>query len=620
MIVEMLGGLALFLYGMEIMGDGLKASSAGALKRALEKVTSNTVKAFLLGVIITAVIQSSTATIVLTVGLIGAGVLNLKQSTAIVLGANVGTTITAQIIRLMDNSGSSGADFLDFLTPEFLAPVAAVIGIILIMFVKKSTTKNAGMIAIGFGILFIGLINMTNAMNPIKESPVFKNAIISLSSNPIYGLLIGIVITAIVQSSSASVGILQALTVTGGAAVAEKVSIINFNFAYAYVIGAALGTCITTAIVCSIGTKEDAKRVGFIHVIFSVIGGVLFMGAVEIMRLAGAFPELWNSPVSGGDIADFQTVFKLVTALVLLPFTPALIKLSKRVIKDKPKPEGDDEIDRNLKELNHQLLATPTLALGQVEHLLGHMCELSLKNYNTAVDLLLDESGKPVDNKALQLIGHREELIDRMADATNNYLVSLSPHIDNNRDNLMENFLLQTLTEFERIGDLAQNIADVAKDISENAQKLSPSAISELVIISDAVREAIELSYKAFTEHDFEAAAKVEPLEEVIDDLNEILRHRHVERVKTGNCTVATGIYFSNALTNFERLGDQCSDVAVYVLGLKDPGIVGNEHTYIRNLHHEQKEEYRREYQKNTEKYTLKIDGISLNYDNGASE
>ena len=609
MIVEMLGGLALFLYGMEIMGDGLKASSAGALKRALERVTSNTVKAFILGALITAVIQSSTATIVLTVGLIGAGVLNLKQSTAIVLGANVGTTITAQIIRLMDNSGSGGTTFLDLFTPEFLAPVASVIGIILIMFVKKSRTKNVGMIAIGFGILFIGLINMTNAMTPLKESDTFKNLIISLSSNPFYGLLIGTVITAIVQSSSASVGILQALTVTGAAA-AEKASIINFNFAYAYVIGAALGTCITTAIVCSIGTKEDAKRVGFIHVIFSVIGGVLFMGAVEIMRAAGAFPDLWSSPVSGGNIADFQTAFKLVTALILLPFTPLLIKLSKKVIKDHPAEDEDEEITQNMRELNQQLLATPALALSSVQHLLGHMCELSLKNYNTAVELLLNNDPKTFDDAKMDRIARREELIDRMADATNNYLVTLAPHIETDGDNLADNYLMQTLTEFERIGDLAQNIADVAKELTENSQTLSDDAISELIIMSDAVREAIELSYKAFTEQDFEAASKVEPLEEVIDDLNEILRHRHIERVKAGRCTVAGGIYFSNALTNFERLGDQCSDVAVYVLGLKNSKIVGNEHEYIRKMHHEPSEEYVREYRNNTEKYTNKLPAL----------
>ncbi len=606
MIIEMLGGLALFLYGMEIMGDGLKASSAGALKRALERVTSNTVKAFLLGVLITAVIQSSTATIVLTVGLIGAGVLNLKQSTAIVLGANVGTTITAQIIRLMDNSGSGGTAFLDLFTPEFLAPVASIIGIILIMFVKKSKTKNVGMIAIGFGILFIGLINMTNAMDPLKESDAFKNIIVSLSSNPFYGLLIGIVITAIVQSSSASVGILQALTVTGAAA-AEKVSIINFNFAYAYVIGAALGTCITTAIVCSIGTKEDAKRVGFIHVIFSVIGGVLFMGAVEIMRLAGAFPDLWTSPVNGGEIADFQTIFKLVTALILLPFTPLLIKLSKKVVKDRPVEDEDEEIAQNMRGLNQQLLATPALALSSVQHLLGHMCELSLKNYNSAVELLLKNDPKSFDDAKMDRIARREELIDRMADATNNYLVTLAPHIETDDDNLADNYLMQTLTEFERIGDLAQNIADIAKELYENGQTLSEDAVSELIIMSDAVREAIELSYKAFTEQDFEAAAKIEPLEEVIDDLNEILRHRHIERVKAGRCTVAGGIYFSNALTNLERLGDQCSDVAVYVLGLDNSKIVGNEHEYIRKLHHEPSEEYSTEYRKNTEKYTNKL-------------
>ena len=606
MIVKMLGGLALFLYGMEIMGDGLKASSAGALKRALEKVTSNTVKAFLLGVLITAIIQSSTATIVLTVGLIGAGVLNLKQSTAIVLGANVGTTITAQIIRLMDNSGTSSGDatFLDLFTPEALAPIAAVIGIILIMFIKKSRSKNAGLIAIGFGILFIGLINMTTAMDPLKESDVFKELIVKLSANPVYGLIIGTVITAIVQSSSASVGILQALTVTGATGAA---SVINFNFAYSYVIGAALGTCITTAIVCSIGTKEDAKRVGFIHVIFSVIGGVLFMAAVEIMRAAGAFPDLWNAPVSGGEIADFQTIFKLVTALILLPFTPLLIKLSKRVVKDRPAEDGDEEINENIRELNQQLLATPALALEQVKHVLGHMCELSLKNYNSSVKLLLENNGKSVDTEKLEKIAHREGMIDRMADATNNYLVTLAPHIETDRDNLMDNFLMQSLTEFERIGDLAQNLADVAKNLADNSQKLSDDATEELVIMTDAVREAIELSYKAFTESDYDAARRVEPLEEVIDDLNEILRQRHFDRVKAGKCSVSAGIFFFDALINLERLGDQCSDIAVYVLGLKDPKIVGNEHEYIRNLHHEQNEEYRAEYEKNTARYTGKL-------------
>ena len=609
-IVTLLGGLALFLYGMEIMGDGLKASSAGALKRALERVTSNTVKAFILGALITAVIQSSTATIVLTVGLIGAGVLNLKQSTAIVLGANVGTTITAQIIRLMDNSGTSSGEssFLDLFTPEVLAPIAAVIGIVLIMFIKRSKTKNAGLIAIGFGILFIGLINMTTAMDPLKESDVFKELIIKLSSNPIYGLIIGTVITAIVQSSSASVGILQALTVTGASGAA---SVINFNFAYSYVIGAALGTCITTAIVCSIGTKEDAKRVGFIHVIFSVIGGVLFMAAVEIMRAVGAFPDLWNSPVSGGGIADFQTIFKLVTALILLPFTPLLIKLSKKFIKDRPADEGDAEINENIKELNQQLLTNPPLALAQVKHVLGHMCELSLKNYNVAIGLLLENNGKTVDNSKMEKIAHREAMIDHMADATNNYLVSLAPHIDNDRDNLMDNFLMQSLTEFERIGDLAQNLADVARELAENSQRLSDDAIEELVIMSDAVREAIELSYKAFVDLDFDAAKKVEPLEEVIDDLNEILRQRHFARVKAGKCTVSTGIYFFDALINLERLGDQCSDIAVYVLGLKNPKIVGNEHEYIRNLHHEQNEDYRREYANNTAKYTGKLSGYA---------
>lgn len=599
MLISVLGGLALFLYGMEIMGDGLKASSAGALKKALEKVTSNPVKSFILGVLITSIIQSSTATIVLVVGLIGAGVLSLKQSVGIVMGANVGTTITGQIIRLMDRGGaSSSSSLLDLFTPELLAPLAAVIGIVLIMFIKKGQTKNYGLIAIGFGILFIGLINMTAAMEPLKDSDTFKNIILKFSDNPFMGLLIGTVVTSILQSSSASVGIIQTLTMTGA---------INFNFSYAYVIGAALGTCITTAIVCSIGTKNDAKRVGIIHIIFNVIGGALFMGAMELIHACGGFPGLWTSIVNGGNIADFQTVFKLATAIVLLPFTPLLIKASKKIIKDIKGDEGDEEIEKNLGELNQQLLVSPAVALESVKHLLGHMCEYALKNYNAAVSLF-----DKYDETIVEKIAERETLIDKMADATNNYLVTLAPRIETDKENATANYLLQTLTEFERIGDIAVNLADSSKEMLNDKQGFSKEALAELNIMVSAVRRAIELSYKAFMELDYETAAKVEPLEEVIDDLNESLRLRHIERLKVGKCTVTGGIYFFDILINLERLGDQCSDIAVYVLGMKDDNIVGNEHTYIQNIHEEHDENYAKEFAQNTETYIKELEKLPV--------
>lgn len=593
MIVKMLGGLALFLYGMEIMGDGLKNSSAGALKKVLEKVTSNPVKSFFLGVIITAIIQSSTATIVIVVGLIGAGVLTLEQSVGIVMGANVGTTITAQILRLMDVQGSGNSSFFDIFTPESLAPVAAIIGIILIMFIKKGQAGNYGMIAIGFGILFIGLIDMTDAMKPLGDSEAFKSLIVKFSSNPFIGLLIGIAITAVIQSSSASVGVLQSLALTGA---------INFNFAYTYIIGAAIGTCVTTAIVCSIGAKEDARRVGVIHIIFNIIGGGLFMAVMEIVRELGGFPDLWGKIITSGNIADFQTVFKLVTAILLLPFTPMLIKLSKIIIKNPAVDESEADIADNLKELNQNLFLTPTLALDAVRHLLCHMSELALKNYNSAVALLSD-----FDSTKLAKIASREALLDRMADATNNYLITLSPKIETERDNKAVSYMLQSLTEFERVGDLAQNIADNARKMADESIVFSTGAMNELSVMTDAVRDAIELSNKAFCNTDFDAAEKVEPLEEVIDDLNEILRSRHVERLKAGKCSVNVGLYFFDILIHLERLGDQCSDVAVCVLGLKDSDILGNEHEYIRNIHKSHGAEYENEFKRNSDLYIGKL-------------
>lgn len=598
MIAEMLGGLALFLYGMQIMGDGLKSTSAGTLKKVLDKVTSNPVKSFLLGLFITCIIQSSTATIALAVGLISAGVLNLKQCVGIVMGANVGTTITAQILRLMDVE-SSGAGLLDLFTPESLAPIAAVIGIVLIMFVKKGKSKNLGHVAIGFGILFTGLINMTDAMAPLGESEAFKNLIIHFSSNPFFGIAIGTVITAVVQSSSASVGILQSLSSSTGAMV--------FNFSYGYVIGAALGTCVAITIVCCIGTKEDAKRVGFIHAFFNIVGSLMCLFVMEGIHWAGLLPNLWSAPMTSGNIADFQTVFKLVTAIVLLPFSSALIKLSKRIIKDKPLEEGEAEIEDNLRELNQQLLASPVLALAQVKHLLGHMCELSIKNYNSAVSLLLE-----YDESKIEKVSEREALIDKMADSTNNYLIMLSPHMENPKDNKMQNFLLQALTEFERIGDLAKNLADAAGELAAGGRSFSDTAKKELVIITDAVRRALEFSYKAFTETDYETAALIEPLEEVIDDLNEMLRKRHIERLKQKRCSVTCGIHFLDVLTNLERLGDQCSDIAVYVLGLKDDSITGNEHEYIHKLHKEHDSDYAREFANNRKLYIDRLTDLPI--------
>ena len=366
-LISLLGGLAMFLYGMEIMGDGLKQGSGATLKNFLGKLTQNALLGVITGALVTAIIQSSTATIVLTVGLIGAGILNLRQAVSIVLGANIGTTVTAQLLRLMDLETSNGS-ILTFFKPETLAPIALIIGIVLVMFIKKNNTKNAGTICIGFGVLFTGLISMTNAVEPLAESETFVNTISYFSNVPMLGILVGLVFTVIIQSSSAMVGILQALSSTG---------VLTFNLVYPIVMGINLGTCVTTAMVCSIGSSKDAKRTGIVHIVFNVIGTILFMIGMTLIRKAGAFPDLWQSIVDSGGIANFQTLFNLVTAIVLLPFTEVLVKISCKIVKDAPVEEDKYP---EMAALDKKLMISPTVALNQVGKSLTAMAKAAKDN------------------------------------------------------------------------------------------------------------------------------------------------------------------------------------------------------------------------------------------------
>ena len=368
MIVKLLGGLAMFLYGMEIMGDGLKQGSGNALKNVLGKLTQNAFLGVLTGALVTAVIQSSTATIVLTVGLISAGVLNLRQAVSIVLGANIGTTVTAQIIRLMDVD-SSGNSILTFFKPDTLAPIALIIGIICVMFIKKESSKNIGMIALGFGVLFMGLLGMTDAVEPLSSSKAFADVLGRFSEMPILGIAVGLVCTVIVQSSSAMVGILQALSVTG---------VMTFDLVYPIIMGINLGTCVTTAIVCSIGSSKDAKRTGVVHIVFNTIGTILFMIAMTILRKAGFMADMWGSIVDSGVIANFQTIFNLVTAVVLLPFTGLLVKIACSIIKEDEEPQEVQYPE--LAVLDSKLMMTPPLALAEVNKIAVEMAKLAKAN------------------------------------------------------------------------------------------------------------------------------------------------------------------------------------------------------------------------------------------------
>lgn len=594
MIIKLLGGLAMFLYGMEVMGDELKQSSGTALKNVLGKLTQNALLGVLTGTLVTAVIQSSTATIVLTVGLLSAGILNLRQSVSIVLGANIGTTITAQIIRLMDIE-SSGASLLNFFKPDTLAPIAMVIGIILIMFIKKHATKNVGMIALGFGILFEGLILMTSAVDPLSESQAFKDLLSGFADMPIVGILVGLLLTVIVQSSSAMVGILQALSSTG---------VMTFSTIYPIIMGINLGTCVTTAMVCSIGSSKDAKRTGVVHIVFNTIGTILFMIVMTIIRNVGGFPSLWNSTVNSGAIADFQTVFNLVTAVVLLPFTGLLVKLACAIVKDK---ETDRFEYPELAALDPKLMISPKLALAEVTKFTITMANIAKENLTRSLSQFLKYSSKKTEE-----IRSEEDRLDCFTDNADNYLIELSGNIETEVDKRQLNMLMQCIRDVERIGDYASNFDEIAQKMSEEELGFSESAKKELAIITDAVQEILRLTVEAFENDSDYIARRIEPLEEVIDDMVLLLKNRHTDRLCKNICSIQAGLHFMNMLTYFERTADQCSSIAMLMLGKNNEEILKNHHAYLQELHDSADQSYLAEQENRKAQYLAPLENVSI--------
>lgn len=593
-VISLLGGLAMFLYGMEIMGDGLKNASGSALKVVLGKATQNVVFGVITGMLVTAVIQSSTATIVLTVGLITAGILNLKQAVSIVMGANIGTTVTAQVIRLMDID-STGNMVLEFFKPSTLAPIAMVAGILMIMFIKLPGSKTKGEIFMGFGILFSGILNMTAAVEPLSESPEFVSLMSQFGDQPILAILVGLVMTVIVQSSSAMVGMIQALSVTGA---------MTFNLVYPLIMGINLGTCVTTALVCSIGSSKDAKRTGIVHIVFNVIGTVFFMIVMSLIQYAGGFPQLWDSVVDSGGIANFQTLFNLVTAVVLIPFAGALVKLSLMIVKS---DERDAEDRADLVTPDEKLYAVPEMALSEANKAIAHMGEVALKNLKRCLKLLT-----VYEEDRVSVIGENEDNLDMFTDSMDSYLVNLSKHVESDRDNQRINSFIQTSSNFERIGDHAINIMEEAQGMNGGKIAFSDSAKQELEIVKEAVVEIVELTVSSFGKMDVEEARKIEPLEEVIDDMVLALKDRHIERLKRGACMTAPGMSFMEIISNLERIADQCSNIALLILGDKDSSILGNHHAYLRELHQGGNVAFDAERQRRKEQYLTRLNAVSV--------
>ena len=568
-IIQLLGGLAMFLYGIEVMGDGLKNSSGAALKRVLEKVTGNVVMGVLTGALVTAVIQSSTATIVLTVALIGAGVLNLKQAVSIVMGANIGTTVTAQIIRL-GSIESDGSFLLWLFDTDTLAPIALVAGIILLMFVKSKKSKTIGDICIGFGVLFVGLELMTDGVKPLIGTEAFT-AFVSFLENPLFGILFGLVLTVIVQSSSATVGMLQTVASVPGSG-------ITFAMAYPVIMGINLGTCVTTAMVCSIGSSKDAKRTGVVHIAFNTIGTLLFLIVMTLMQKLAVFGEaFWIRAVDSGGIANFQTVFNLATAVVLIPFANQLVKLSLKVVKD-DKPE--EERHPELHTLDEKLYNSPAMALAVTMKAVADGGRLAQLNFQRGCSVLAK-----YDPVLVAEINKDEDCIDQFTDNTDRFLIGLSKTVETEIDDRQLDMLMQTVPNFERIGDYATNMVELAERLQSENASFSETAKKELALITAAVNEILDITVNAFANDDNDAAKAIEPLEETIDDMIMMLKDRHTKRLKNGQCSIGSGLVFMEALTYFERASDQCSSIAVMMLARNNEQILQNHYEYLREIH-----------------------------------
>ncbi len=585
----------MFLYGMRLMGDGLKESSSGALKAIMEKATNNFFKAFLLGAAVTALIQSSTATIVITSGLVAAGIISLRQSLGIVIGANVGTTVTGQIIRLLDiDSGATG--WLQIFKPSTLAPIALIIGIILIMGVSYRNSKTIGSIAIGFGILFSGLLNMTSSVDVLAESGSLEHMFTHLGGNPVLGYLAGAAVAFVLQSSSAAVGILQAFSASGD---------LKFYGIYAVILGIYLGDCVTTAIVCSIGAKADAKRVGAINILFNIGKTILVFAVVPILRYAGVLDGIWDMTATSGVIANTHTIINLISSLVLFPLVPVFEKLSIKYIKD-DETKAVAKYSELLESLNPAFYNTPALALQGCFTVLDKMFKSSKNNIEKAMDLL-----EEYDENIWNQISEEEINIDMLADRVSNYLVQLSPHVTLDAHVSLLDQYYKLVTEFERLGDHAMNIGEAATNLTENKLAFSHKAQNEIGVIKDLIEDILSKTQTAFENEDVSVAEHIEPLEEVVDDMVDALRDRHLERLRNGKCSIDVGVVFMNLLVDIERISDVCSNVGVSVVAHVKPELMGDSHDYIYHLHSGDDQTFNQEYRNAHNEYFALLDQAS---------
>ena len=578
-ITSLLGGIALFLYGMSIMGAGLEKLAGGKMQGVLQKLTSSTIKGVIFGTLITGVIQSSAGTVVICVGLVNSGIMTLTQSVGVIMGANIGTTVTGQLIRMADISGESL--LLTLIQPKTFAPVVAFVGCIFYVFLRNAKKKNIGQIMLGFGILFTGMSLMDTGVSPLRESAAFQELFVSMT-NPVLGVLVGMVVTVIIQSSSASVGILQALSSTG---------LVTFGSAIPIILGAHIGTAFTPLLTIG-GSSKDGKRAALIHLYFNIIGSFVLLGAIYAVRYTIGIP-VWGDVMNKSTIANIHTLSSVAAMLLFLPFSSVLSKLAMLTVPN----SAEEAQEMSMPVLDERLFKSPAVALQQAKSAVVKMSRRAARNVSLSTPLLLK-----MDEDVVSAINVRENLIDRMEVEISNYLIKMTDQELGDDESHAVTELLNFVTEFERIGDYAVNIQEKAVELYEKEASFSDIAKEQLKLLTSAMERILDLTNDAFENDDLTLARQVEPLEEVIDILVEKLRDGHIKRLKDGICSIDTGVVFLDVLNNVERISDHCSNVAARLVGTSE-GDDYDSHTLKSLMHHNPSKEYSLMYEECCKEY-----------------
>ncbi len=586
-IIMLIGGLAFFLYGMTIMSSGLEKMAGGKLEATLKKMTSNPFKCLALGAGITIAIQSSSAMTVMLVGLVNSGVMTLNQTVGLIMGSNVGTTLTAWLTSLVGIEGSAGFSPLDLLKPSNFSLIFALLGVLFVMG-KNKKRRDIGFIIVGFAVLMCGMGFMGDSMSGLKESPQFRD-LLTVFDNPLFGVLIGALVTGIIQSSAASVAILQSLCVT--AAVFEVSGGLTFGMALPIIMGQNIGTCVT-ALISSFGVNRNAKRVAVVHMSFNIIGTVLCLVVFYFLHWIFDFSFFLDSRIDAFGIAVCHMLFNIITTAALLPFSKALVKLAYKVIKEK---DGDNSGIL----LDERLLATPAVAVAHCSNVTVDMSKTAKKIMLQSIDLL-----DSYDEKLARKIEEEEGVIDRYEDELGTYLVKLSTNDITVKDSQSVSTMLHSIGNFERIGDHAVEILKTARELNEKNISFSEEAKREIKVVESAIREILELTFTSFENNDIELARKVEPLEQVIDRLTTELRANHIARLRAGACTIELGFILSDLITGFERVSDHCSNIAVALIEVAEGSF--DTHKYLASIKSGQDEQFKRDFAEFNSKYVFK--------------